>query len=108
MYAFPFTDDPAELYFSYFGGFANWGYLYDDGSTGGDATAGDGIFTDDGVYLNTAPPVEIFTVRAGVASDDGVAAFADFGCAFGDNDYAEIFLDGFESGNLTAWSSTLP
>jgi Tol biopolymer transport system component len=107
MYAFPFTDDPAELDFSFFGGFEDWGYLYDDGSTGGDVTAGDGIFTDDGVYLNVAPPVEFFTVRAGVASDEGVAAFADFACAFGD-DYVEIFSDRFESGNTTRWTSTVP
>ncbi len=107
MYAFPFTDDPAELYFSGFTGFATWGYLYDDGATGGDATADDGIFTDDGVYLNVAPPVEFFTVRAGVASDDGEAAFADFLCAFGDA-YDGIFSDGFESGDTSAWNAAFP
>ena len=36
-----------------------------------------------------------------------VAAFADYLCAFGDN-YTEIFSDGFESGNTTAWSGVAP
>ncbi len=103
MYSWPFTEDPALLSFSGFWGFNVNGYLYDDGG-GGDVTAGDGIFTDDEVYLTEPPPsgLETFTVRAGVASDTGVAAFADYLCAFGDQ-YTLIFADGFESGDTSAW-----
>jgi len=108
MYSWPFTEDPALLMLSGFWGFNTNGYLYDDGG-GSDVTAGDGIFTDDEIYLTEAPPggLESFTVRAGVASDDGVAAFADFLCAFGDQ-YALIFADDFESGGTSAWDATLP
>lgn len=108
MYSSPFTDDPAHLAFSGFWGFNTNGYLYDDGG-GGDVTAGDGIFTDDEVYLTEAPPgeLEFFNVRAGVASDAGVASFADYLCAFGDR-YSLIFTDGFESENTSAWSSATP
>ena len=103
MYSWPFTDDPAWLTFDGFWGFDRNGYLYDNGG-GDDVTAGDGIFTDGGVYLTQAPPdgLEFFTVRAGVATDNGTAAFADYLCSFGDK-YDEIFSDGFESGNISAW-----
>jgi len=106
MYSWPFTEDPALLLFTGFWGFNTNGYLYDDGG-GSDVTAGDGIFTDDEVYLTEPPPggLEFFTVRAGVASDNGVAAFSDYLCAFGDL-YPLIFADGFGSGDTSAWGST--
>jgi len=107
MFSFPFTDDPDLLNFPGFGGFETNGYLYDDGATDGDVTSGDNIFTDDWVELNQPPPVGLvdFYVRAGVATDQGTAAFADYLCNFGETYSAIIFIDGFESGNTTAWSS---
>jgi hypothetical protein len=107
MWSWPFTDDPALLQFSGFSGFSHGGYLYDDGA-GGDVTAGDGIFTDDAIYATLPPPdgLELFTVRAGVATDNGTAAFADYLCTFGDR-YDELFSDGFESGDTSAWSQSV-
>jgi Tol biopolymer transport system component len=109
MFSFPFTDDPGLLNFPGFGGFNTNGYLYDDGATNGDVSAGDNIFTDDWVELAQAPPagVEDFYVRAGVATDQGTAAFADYLCTFGDI-YGLIFSDDFESGDMIAWSSATP
>jgi Tol biopolymer transport system component len=107
MFSFPFTDDPGLLSFSGFGGFNTNGYLYDDGATNGDVSAGDNIFTDDWVELDLPPPIGLvdFYVRAGVATDQGTAAFADYLCNFGETYSAIIFIDGFESGDTTAWSS---
>lgn len=106
MFTIPFTDDPAILVFSGFGGLT-YGFngLLDNGSSGGDLVAGDGIFTDDGVWLVAEPPAgsDPFVLRTAVASDDGVASFADAIAAFTDP-YPGIFADGFESGSLSAWS----
>ncbi len=104
MYSMPFTQNPGELSFPGFSGFETWGYLLDDGSTQGDATAGDGVFTDSSVQLTQPPPdgLEFFTVRAGLVTDVGVAAFADYSCSFGER-HIVILADGFESGGLDGW-----
>lgn len=109
MFSFPFTNDPGQLIFSGFNGFNTGGYLYDNGATNGDQVAGDNIFTDDWVELTQEPPAGIvdFYVRAGVATDQGTAAFVDYLCTFG-NSYSFLFSDDFESGDLSAWTSSNP
>jgi hypothetical protein len=80
MFTIPFTDDPAVLVFNGFGGFY-YGFhgLLDNGTSGGDPVAGDGVFTNDGVWLVAEPPagVDPFVLRAAVSTDEGVASFAD-------------------------------
>ncbi len=110
MFTIPFTDDPAVLVFNGFGGFY-YGFhgLLDNGTSGGDPVAGDGVFTNDGVWLVAEPPagVDPFVLRAAVSTDEGVASFADAVVSFTDPyPGGIIFADDFEEGHHDNWSAS--
>jgi len=97
-----------------------WTYLYDDGSHG-DITAGDGVFTHDAIatrkggyddwntWFSTFTLPHDVGIRIVVKDIDGNYTTADTNLWISavDDDPTHIFSDGFESGNTSAWSSSV-
>jgi PKD repeat protein len=75
MYAYPFNSD-ARLP----GGtsrFHRYGGILDNGEFGGDAVAGDGIFTENDLYIAGDEAEAPLKLRVGVTSYEGTASFVD-------------------------------
>ena len=80
---------------------------HDDGSAP-DTNPGDGIYSTRGEAAPAYPDTRTLTIRVGVEDDSGHVGVRDVkllvcppeGCAY-------IFVDGFEGGNTSAWSSTV-
>lgn len=75
MYSYPFNSD-ARLP----GGtsrFHRYGGILDNGEFGGDAVAGDGIFTENDLYITGDEAEAPLKLRVGVTSYEGTASFVD-------------------------------
>lgn len=75
MYSYPFNSDASVP-----GGTSEFhihGGILDDGVFDGDAVAGDGIFTENGLFISSETPEAPLKLRVGVTTASGTAAFAD-------------------------------
>jgi PKD repeat protein len=75
MYTYPFNNDASVP-----GGTSRFhvnGGILDNGIFGGDAVAGDGIFTEDGLFITSEAVEAPLKLRAGVTTRAGRASFVD-------------------------------